>query len=67
MSPTDGVCEWFSDICNFMHVKHWFLCSLHHNLYSFMLLMLYSVCEETVQQMFMVVTVASGYASSHVK
>jgi len=67
MSPTDGVCEWFANICNLMHVKHWFFCSVHHNLYSFMLVMLYSVCEETVQQMFVVAIVASGYASSHVK
>ena len=29
--------------------------------------MLYSVCEENVQQMFMVVIVASGYASSQMK
>ena len=32
-----------------------------------MRVMLYSVCEETVQQMFMVVIVVSGYASSYVK
>jgi hypothetical protein len=67
MSATDGVCDWFSEIRNFMNVKHWFLCSVHPNLYSFMRVMLYSVCEETVQQMFMVVIVVSGYASSYVK
>ena len=67
MSATVGVCEWFSEICNFMRVKHWFLCSVHHDLYSVMRVMLYSVCEETVQQMFLVVIVASGNASSRMK
>jgi len=67
MPATDGVCDWFSEICNFKHVKHWCLCSVHHNLHSVMHVMLYSVCEENVQQMFMVVIVASGYASSQMK
>jgi hypothetical protein len=55
MSATEGICEWFSEICNFMHGKHWFLCSVHYNLYSVMRVMLYSVCEETVQHMFALV------------